>query len=114
MSGSKPRVRERRLSAQRAELSPLNKAVGTAQIRFAILSVPEDDEMKQTYTAVVKEDANWWIGWIEEVPGVNCQEATREELLESLRVALAEAIEFNRTEARSAAGKGYDELLIAV
>ena len=70
--------------------------------------------MKQTYTAVVKRDANWWIGWVEEVPGVNCQEATREALLESLRVTLAEAIEFNRSEARSAAGKGYEELPIAV
>jgi predicted RNase H-like HicB family nuclease len=70
--------------------------------------------MKQTYTAVVKHDADWWIGWVEEVPGVNCQEATREELLESLRVTLAEAIEFNRTEARSAAGKGYEEFPIAV
>jgi len=48
------------------------------------------------------------------VPGVNCQEPTREELIESLRVTLAEAIEFNRTEARSAAGNGYEELSIAV
>ena len=38
--------------------------------------------MNQTYTAVVKESSGWWIGWIEEVPGVNCQEATREELLD--------------------------------
>ena len=60
--------------------------------------------MAHTYTAVVKHDAEWWIGWIEEVPGVNCQEATREELLESLRVTLAEAIELNRDEARKAAG----------
>ena len=70
--------------------------------------------MKQMYTAVVKQDASWWIGRVEEVPGVNCQEATRDELLESLRITLAEAIEFNRTEARSAAGKGYEELPIAV
>lgn len=70
--------------------------------------------MKQTYTAVVKQDANWWIGWVEEVPGVNCQEATRDELMESLRVTLTEAIEFNRSEARRAAGKGYEELPIAV
>ncbi|MGH2360098.1 MAG: type II toxin-antitoxin system HicB family antitoxin, partial [bacterium] len=47
--------------------------------------------MKQTYTAVVKHKAPWWIGWIEEVPGVNCQESTREELVETLRVTLAEA-----------------------
>ena len=70
--------------------------------------------MQQTYTAVVKEDEGAWIGWIEEVPGVNCQEATREELLESLRITLAEAIEFNRAEARGAAGNGYEELPIAV
>jgi len=70
--------------------------------------------MQQTYTAVVKQDEGWWIGWIEEVPGVNCQEASREALMESLRVTLAEAIEFNRTEARSAAGGGYEELPIAV
>jgi predicted RNase H-like HicB family nuclease len=70
--------------------------------------------MKQTYTAVVKQQGEWWIGWIEEVPGVNCQEHTRDELLESLRTTLAEAIEFNRDEARDAAGNGYEELPIAV
>ena len=70
--------------------------------------------MQQSYTAVIKQDANCWIGWVEELPGVNCQELTREELLESLRVTLAEAIEFNRMEARSAAGNGYEELPIAV
>lgn len=53
-------------------------------------------------------------GWIEEVPGVNCQEASREELIESLRITLTEASEFNRAEARGAAGKGYEELPIAV
>lgn len=70
--------------------------------------------MNQTYTAVVKRDGEWWIGWIEEVPGVNCQEGTREELLKTLRVTLAEALEMNRTDAREAAGKGYEELGIAV
>ncbi len=68
----------------------------------------------QTYIAVVKQDAGLWIGWIEEVPGVNCQEASREELLESLRITLGEAIDNNRAEARSAAGVGYEELPIAV
>jgi len=62
----------------------------------------------------VKNEGNWWIGWIEEVPGVNCQESTREELLETLRITLREAIEFNRAEARSAAGQGFEELPIAV
>jgi len=51
--------------------------------------------MGNSYTAAVKQDKAWWIGWIEEVPGTNCQEATREELLESLKIALTEALEFN-------------------
>ncbi len=70
--------------------------------------------MKNNFTAVVKHDGNWWIGWIEEVPGVNCQEATRIELLESLRVTLGEALAFNREDARSMAGLNYEEELIAL
>jgi predicted RNase H-like HicB family nuclease len=70
--------------------------------------------MLQTYTAIIKQDEDSWIGWIEEVPGVNCQEATREALLASLRATLTEALEFNCAQARDAAGKGYEELSIAV
>lgn len=70
--------------------------------------------MNTTYTAVVKQDSNWWIGWIEEIPGVNCQERTRDELLESLRVTLREALALNRTDAILAAGGSYEEIEIAV
>ena len=52
--------------------------------------------MSNTYTAVMKQGAGWWIGWIAEVPGVNCQERTRETLLDSLRTTLDEALELNR------------------
>lgn len=52
--------------------------------------------MKNRYTAVVKRDGAWWIGWVEEVPGVNCQEASREELVQSLQITLQEALEMNR------------------
>jgi predicted RNase H-like HicB family nuclease len=55
--------------------------------------------MKREYTAVIKQEKDWWIGWIEEVPGVNCQDHTREELLETLRITLREALEFNREDA---------------
>lgn len=51
--------------------------------------------MKQTFTAVIKQDSPWWIGWVEEVPGVNCQEKTRKKLLTSLRATLLEALEMN-------------------
>jgi predicted RNase H-like HicB family nuclease len=51
-----------------------------------------------TFTAVIKEVDDWWIGWIEEIPGVNCQEKTRQELIESLKITLKEALEFNKLE----------------
>ena len=66
------------------------------------------------YTAVVKRDGDWWIGWIEEIPGVNCQEASRDELLESLRSVLQEALEFNKQDAIAAAGGNYQEEPITV
>ena len=44
------------------------------------------------YTATLKQEGDWWIGWIQEVSGVNCQERTREELLESIKEALSEAL----------------------
>lgn len=65
--------------------------------------------MKDTYTAVIKRSGSWWIGWIEEMPGVNCQEASEAELLETLRVTLREALAFNRQEALEAAGDGFEE-----
>ena len=70
--------------------------------------------MANTYTAVTKQDGGWWIGWIEEVPGVNCQEHTREELLASLRTTLAEALELNRQEAIQAAAPDYTEELVTL
>jgi hypothetical protein len=66
------------------------------------------------FTAIIKKRGRWWIGWIEEVPGVNCQEPTREELLETLKVTLGEALEMNRKDARSAAGSDFSEVKIAV
>ena len=61
------------------------------------------------YTALVKRVGDWWIGWVQEVPGVNAQERTKEELLISLTEALREAIEFNRQDARQAADSDYVE-----
>ncbi|MFQ5597408.1 MAG: type II toxin-antitoxin system HicB family antitoxin [Nitrospiria bacterium] len=70
--------------------------------------------MKNEYTAVVKQEGGWWVGWIEEVPGVNCQERTCEALKETLAVTLKEALEFNRLEALTAAGGEYREEKIAI
>jgi hypothetical protein len=68
----------------------------------------------QTCTAVIGQSGPWWIGWIEEVPGVNCQEATKKDLLETLRLTLKEALDFNRREALDAAGDAFEEAPIAV
>jgi len=70
--------------------------------------------MNTTFTAIIKKDGPWWIGWIEEVSGVNAQEETMEKLLSSLREILSEALEFNRSEARQAAEKDYTEEFVTV
>jgi len=67
-----------------------------------------------SYTAIIKRDGDWWIGWVEEVPGINAQERSREELLASLRMTLAEGLEFNRKEARAAAETGFEEETFSV
>jgi predicted RNase H-like HicB family nuclease len=69
--------------------------------------------MGTNYTAVVQQHGDWWIGWVEEVPGVNSQGQTREELLDNLRDALEEALEMNRAEARAAAVGAYDEVSLS-
>jgi hypothetical protein len=48
------------------------------------------------------------------VPGVNAQERTKPKLLKSLRQVLAEALDFNRKEARQAAGGEYLEEPVTV
>lgn len=58
--------------------------------------------MSTAYTAVVQQSGEWWIGWVEEVPGMNSQGYTREELLDNLWDALEEALEINRSDARTA------------
>ena len=70
--------------------------------------------MASTFTAVIRQDGPWWLGWVEEVPGVNAQEPSRDKLLESLRQVLREALEFNRIEALEAAGPGSEELPLSL
>ena len=70
--------------------------------------------MQTGYTAVVNQVDAWWIGWIEELPGVNCQESTHEELVASLRETLREALELNKQDALAAAGSGFREEPIAI
>ena len=65
--------------------------------------------MKNEYTAIIKKEDDWWVGWIEEVPGVNCQGKTYKELKETLEITLREALEFNRKDAITAPGNDYNK-----
>ena len=67
-----------------------------------------------SWTAVISQDEGWWIGWIAEIPGVNAQERTREELLETLAEVLREALEMNRQDALQHANGRYEEVVVAL
>ena len=62
-----------------------------------------------TYRAIIRKSGDWWIGWVAEIPGVNSQGKTREELLENLQSALQEAIEMNRADALAAVEGEFEE-----
>jgi predicted RNase H-like HicB family nuclease len=64
------------------------------------------------YTAIIQKDGDWWVGWVEETPGVNCQERTRAELLDSLREALSEMLQLNREAAASAAAESSERVTV--
>lgn len=71
--------------------------------------------MAGNYIAVIQHRDPWWVGWIEEIPGVNSQAATREELLDNLRSALDEILEMNRADALAAAEDApYEEVRIHI
>ena len=70
--------------------------------------------MKQSYEAVVAKDGKWWIGWVEDVQGVNSQGRTKKELLENLRSALKEALQMNRKASRASLPSDYQKVIIEV
>lgn len=71
-----------------------------------------NQSMTQKFTAIVQQDGPFWTGWIVEIPGVNGQGHTREELIEDLRSALGEALEMNRQDALGAARNTYQQEVI--
>jgi predicted RNase H-like HicB family nuclease len=52
--------------------------------------------MENRFTAVFQKDGDWWMGWVEELPGANTQGATLEEARENLKEATAMILEANR------------------
>ena len=70
--------------------------------------------MNRNYTAVVQYNEPWWIGWVEEIPGVNSQGRTRDELMKNLRSALKEALEMNQSDALKSVTGEYEEVSLEV
>lgn len=70
--------------------------------------------MKAEFTAIVKKDGDWWLGWVEEIPGANAQEKTKEEVMISLREAVKDILELRRQEARAQAANDFEEIPLVV
>lgn len=51
---------------------------------------------KQNFTAVYTKNNDWFLGWIEEIPGVNTQGKTLEETKENLADALEMILSVNK------------------
>jgi len=52
--------------------------------------------MSRQFTAIYKKRGKWYLGWIEEIPGVNTQGKTLKEAKENLKEALLLILETNR------------------
>lgn len=59
------------------------------------------------FTAVYQKRGRWYIGWIEEVSGVNTQAKTIKELKENLKEALLLVIEANKSTIKREAAKSF-------
>ena len=107
------RKRDEELASE-SELAPSAIPVGAApapvETRLAQGLAPAEFHMATNYTAIIQKRDPWWVGWVEEIAGVNSQGATREELIENLQSALQEALEMNRAEARASCLGPYEEV----
>ncbi len=67
------------------------------------------------FTAVFEQEGEWWVGYVEELPGANTQARTLDEARENLKEAVQLVIEANRELARrEAEGRNVirEELLV--
>jgi predicted RNase H-like HicB family nuclease len=71
----------------------------------------------EKFTAVYEKVDDWWIGYVEELPGANSQGRTKKEVQENLKEAVQLIIEANRELARrefESKNVIREELLVAV
>ena len=52
--------------------------------------------MVKRFTAIYKKHGKWYLGWVEEIPGINTQGKTLNETKENLKEALSLILETNR------------------
>ena len=52
--------------------------------------------MSREFTGVIEKRGNWYVGYVEELPGVNTQGRTLKEVRENLKEATRLIIEANR------------------
>ena len=62
--------------------------------------------MARQFTAIYKKSGKWYLGWIEEIPGVNTQGRTLKETKENLKEAILLILETNRILNRKETSKG--------
>lgn len=62
--------------------------------------------MARQFTAIYKKSGKWYLGWIEEIPGVNTQGKTLKEVKENLKEALLLILETNRIINKKGISKG--------
>jgi len=71
----------------------------------------------EKFTAVFEQQGEWWIGYVEELPGANTQGRTLKEARENLKEAVRLVIEANRElSRRETKGKEVirEELMVAL
>ena len=62
--------------------------------------------MARQFTAIYKKSGKWYLGWVEEIPGVNTQGKTLKEAKENLKEALLLILETNRILNKKEISKG--------
>ncbi len=67
--------------------------------------------MKQQFTAIYKKQGKWYLGWVEEIPGVNTQGKTIKEVKNNLIEALSLVLETNRILSKNGKGQITRELI---
>lgn len=73
--------------------------------------------MMVKFTAVFEQIGDWWVGFVEELPGTNTQGKTLDEVRENLKEAVQLIIEVNRALSRKETDGQQiirEELLIAI